>query len=89
MFESELNLMFDIDFYLAGFNLENNFKGNVWVYRNYNKIVFDDPKSLQFCDEFTYYFAFWIITSIYLLLVSSCFLFCCTVCFTIFITPKK
>jgi len=64
--------------------------GNYWVYTNTNNVQFVDPLvEATYCDKTTYLLAFWVITSIYILLGAGCMLFCFTVCCTIFIPTKE
>ncbi|XP_060084939.1 transmembrane protein 272-like [Ylistrum balloti] len=50
--------------------------GNVWVYRTYGNFSTDET-SQMYCHPTCYYFAFWIITSTYILGGLICFLTCC------------
>ncbi|XP_021358794.1 uncharacterized protein LOC110453903 isoform X2 [Mizuhopecten yessoensis] len=50
--------------------------GNVWVYRTYGNFSTNDTSPL-YCHPTCYYFAFWIITSTYILAGLICFLTCC------------
>ena len=42
------------------------FAGNVWIYKNYEP-NYTDPESPYFCHKTLYLFAFWLITSYYIL----------------------
>ena len=60
--------------------------GNIWVYTNASRVQHDDSTLvLTYCNALTFKFAFWIITSIYIVLSLACAFFCCTICFTIFL----
>ncbi|KAJ8298247.1 hypothetical protein KUTeg_024778 [Tegillarca granosa] len=48
--------------------------GNVWVYRTHGNWVADPVTSSIYCHPTCYYFAFWMITSTYILLGAMC---CC------------
>lgn len=48
--------------------------GNVWVYRTHGNWVADPITSSMYCHPTCYYFAFWMITSTYILLGAMC---CC------------
>jgi hypothetical protein len=64
--------------------------GNIWVYANFSKVQYIDNSLEQtYCDRLTYLFAFWIITSMYLLITLGCIFFCCTICFTIFVSTSE
>ena len=64
--------------------------GNIWVYSNSRDVQHLDNTLLStYCDVLTYKFAFWIITSIYMLLGLACAIFCCTICFTIFLPTDE
>jgi len=64
--------------------------GNYWVYHDRNLVQYSDPSNEEtFCNSTTYLTAFWVITSIYIVIGAGILLFCCTVCFTIFIPTKK
>lgn len=64
--------------------------GNYWVYHNKSLVQYDHPSiEATFCNSTTYLTAFWVITSIYIVIGAGLLLFCCTVCFTIFIPTKK
>lgn len=64
--------------------------GNYWVYHEREKVQYLDPTQIgTFCNKTTYLLAFWIITSIYILIGAAILLFCCTICLTIFIPTKK
>lgn len=64
--------------------------GNIWVYQNYYKVQYVDKDiHATYCNQLVYLFSFWIITSIYIFLVLACFIFCCTICFTIFLPTKE
>ncbi|ELT94021.1 hypothetical protein CAPTEDRAFT_222815 [Capitella teleta] len=51
--------------------------GNVWVYRIYSEIDLHDPSSQSYCHPVLYYFAFWMMNSVYILFACSCSFFCC------------
>ena len=64
--------------------------GNIWVYSNAKSVQYtDSTDSSTYCNQMAFQFAFWLITIIYIVIVFSCLLFCCTICFTIFIPTKK
>lgn len=63
--------------------------GNIWTYSNYSKVQTADPLKDNYCHSVVYYFSFWIITSIYILLILACIIFCCTICITLFLPSKK
>ncbi len=42
-----------------------------------------------YCSKTTYLFSFWLVTSIYILVGLGCFVFCFTICLTIFIPAKN
>lgn len=50
--------------------------GNVWIYRTKGDFS-TDPTAANFCDPTLYWFAFWITTSVYIL-IGCC---CCCICF--------
>ncbi|XP_033753323.1 transmembrane protein 272-like [Pecten maximus] len=50
--------------------------GNVWVYRTYGNFTTVATSPL-YCHPTCYYFAFWVITSTYILAGVICFLTCC------------
>ena len=52
--------------------------GNIWVYSKYRP-NFQPPKHdpLNYCDPTLYLFAFWVITSSYILMSVICFCICC------------
>ncbi|XP_045215546.1 transmembrane protein 272-like isoform X2 [Mercenaria mercenaria] len=53
--------------------------GNVWVYRTYDSWTSDSTKD-NYCDPTLYWFAFWIVTSTYIILgVVFCLVCCCGV----------
>lgn len=59
--------------------------GNVWVYRTYDHFNSTDSSASNFCDPTLYYFAFWLTTSVYILLVvGCCFVGLCGVCVSLF-----
>ncbi|XP_071787240.1 transmembrane protein 272-like [Asterias amurensis] len=49
--------------------------GNVWVYSNYPPSA--NPDDPEYCFGPLYYFAFWIITSCYILVACGCLCVCC------------
>lgn len=51
--------------------------GNVWVYRTKGDFSTDNPEADDYCDPTLYWFAFWMITSVYI--VMGCC--CCCICF--------
>merc|ERR1712127_216720 len=56
--------------------------GNYWVYHDRNLVQYSDPSNEEtFCNSTTYLTAFWVITSIYIVIGAGILLFCCTVCF--------
>lgn len=64
--------------------------GNYWVYHDKNLVQYTDKMSeATYCNKTTYLLAFWIITSIYILIGAGILLFCFTICCTIFIPTKK
>lgn len=63
--------------------------GNIWTYSNYRKVQTVDASKDNYCHSIVYYFTFWIITSIYILIVLACFIFCCTIFITLFLPTKK
>lgn len=63
--------------------------GNIWTYSNYRKVQTVDTSRDDYCHSIVYYFTFWIITSIYILIVLACLIFCCTICITLFLPTKK
>jgi len=73
-----------IAFFLFGWFIVGNF----WVYQNYNAMI-SQPNTKLTCDYTSFYLSFWVITGVYILVAFSCLLFCCTICFTIFISPNK
>jgi hypothetical protein len=60
--------------------------GNVWIYRNWTPS--NDPTSARYCYGPLYYYAFWVTTSVYiimgvaLLCMCSCMIFACSACCT-------
>ncbi len=52
--------------------------GNVWVYRNY--LPSFQPKDSNYCDKTLYLFAFWLNTSVYIVLGIPTCCFCCCLC---------
>ena len=59
------------------------FLGNVWVYRTYNDWQRSDSTRSDYCDPTLYYFAFWMITSSYIIAGILCFggiIFCIVLC---------
>jgi len=60
--------------------------GNIWVYREYNDVQYDNrSKKGTYCDELCYKFAFWCITTVYifcgLAVTCCCCAFCLAICF--------
>ncbi|XP_075251027.1 uncharacterized protein LOC142343190 [Convolutriloba macropyga] len=66
--------------------------GNIWVYREYNDVNYDDPLSKNYCDKLVYLFAFWSITTVYifcaLAMTCCCCAFCLAICFNRNATPS-
>ena len=60
----------------------NNTNVGIDIYKN-------ETINEVYCNQITYELSFWVITIIYLIIGLSCLVFCCSVCCTIFITPKK
>ncbi|KAK3099530.1 hypothetical protein FSP39_005878 [Pinctada imbricata] len=57
--------------------------GNVWIYSNYNDVQTVDSGLPKFCNHTLYYYAFWLTTSVYILLGVACVFVCigcCVVC---------
>jgi len=50
--------------------------GNVWIYKHY-KPDFDDSQSESYCNQTLYMFAFWVTTSMYILVGVLCCCVCC------------
>ncbi|XP_022335581.1 transmembrane protein 272-like [Crassostrea virginica] len=50
--------------------------GNVWVYSNYDDIS-TNAASANYCHPTAYYFAFWVITSVYIIIGLVILLSCC------------
>jgi hypothetical protein len=63
--------------------------GNIWTYSNYEHVQYRNATESTYCKQLVYLSAFWTITSIYILICMACLIFCCTVCFTIFLPTKK
>ena len=64
--------------------------GNIWVYSNFLRVQHSNKDdTATYCSHLTYLLAFWIINSIYILIALACLIFCCTICFTIFLPTKK
>ncbi|CAF0830094.1 unnamed protein product [Brachionus calyciflorus] len=64
--------------------------GNIWVYSNFSKAQTSNPEqSDDYCHPLVLHLAFWIINAVYIIIVTSCIVFCCTVCVAIFIPSKK
>ena len=61
--------------------------GNIWIYSAYQP-NFTDRSSPDFCHKTLYLFAFWMTTSVYIVLALSCCcmgcLACCSACCTVF-----
>ena len=80
-------------------------KGNYWVYNVKGSVQFIDNSTNAtnstfdlnrnetihsvYCDRLTYELSFWVITTVHMIIGLSCLLFCCSVCFTICLSPKK
>lgn len=64
--------------------------GNYWIYHDSSLVQYTEPLiEATYCHKTTYLFAFWVITSIYILIGAGILLFCFSVCCTIFIPTKK
>ncbi|XP_050417593.2 transmembrane protein 272 [Patella vulgata] len=59
--------------------------GNVWIYQIYGHIDYTDPTSNDYCHHTVYTFAFWITTSVYIVIGSMCFCICCGSCVAFFL----
>merc|ERR1712002_431112 len=63
---------------LGCFNIAWFICGNVWVFGAYNDgIQFDDPTSDKYCEQTTFYLAFWSIIVAYIIIGLFCFCGCC------------
>ncbi|XP_064637724.1 transmembrane protein 272-like isoform X2 [Lineus longissimus] len=51
--------------------------GNVWIYRVYNQVNYENAASPNYCHPTLYLYAFWVTTASYIVLASTC----CCVCF--------
>lgn len=64
--------------------------GNYWIYHDNELVQYTDKLAeATYCNKTTYLVAFWVITSIYILVGAAILLFCFTICCTIFIPTKK
>ena len=64
--------------------------GNIWIYSIMNEVKYNKNTNNEFyCSKTTYLFSFWLVTSIYILVGLGCFVFCFTICLTIFIPAKN
>ncbi|KAK6173820.1 hypothetical protein SNE40_017211 [Patella caerulea] len=59
--------------------------GNVWIYQLYGHINYTDSTSDEYCHSTLYLFAFWITTSVYIVIGSMCFCICCGSCVAFFL----
>jgi len=64
--------------------------GNVWIYRHGGVVQFKNPhEKSTYCHQGPYLFVYWFIMAIYIVMACACFLFCCTVCCSLFIPTKE
>jgi len=54
--------------------------GNVWVYKIYKTVDHDDAESENYCAALPYLFAFWCITSVYIIMGATCVIGCGCMC---------
>merc|ERR1712002_1161541 len=62
---------------LGCFNIAWFIAGNVWVFGAYSDVVTDDPSSVNYCHQTTYYLACWSIIVAYIIIGLFCFCGCC------------
>lgn len=76
-----------VDYLLNCFLLAWFIAGNVWVY----KVAGDwssDPAQSNYCHPTVFYFAFWVITSTYIIVGVVCLLVCLIGCFAAFVSDN-
>lgn len=74
-----------VDYLINCFLLAWFIAGNVWVYRIHNDFNSTDPNDTNYCNPTLYWFAFWVITSTYILIGVVCLFVCLVGCFAAFI----
>lgn len=76
------------NFFFSIFIISWFLAGNTWVYQTFSIKKFDTNDDTNYCDQICYLVAFWIITSIWIIICLLCSL-CCFCCFIVLLIKRR
>jgi hypothetical protein len=76
------------NFFFSIFIISWFLAGNTWVYQTFSIKKFDTNDDINYCDQICYLVAFWIITSIWIIICLLCSL-CCFCCLIVLLIKRR